>query len=66
MSGTEGEVDHCRIGSLETQNVDPETGEIDHCRIGSLEIISVDDTLTFIDHCRIGSLEKEDGPEACP
>ena len=31
-------VDHCRIGSLEKQELAEKSGVSDHCRIGSLEI----------------------------
>ena len=50
-------LDHCRIGSLET-NIPSDMGTaIDHCRIGSLEMCHLPLPSLNADHCRIGSLE---------
>ena len=35
--GSYGKLDHCRIGSLESQGPESSDSVLDHCRIGSLE-----------------------------
>ena len=51
------DLDHCRIGSLESQTHSQSCDTQDHCRIGSLEIPDWRYLDTVKDHCRIGSLE---------
>ena len=59
------DLDHCRIGSLESTRLFYFFGMFDHCRIGSLEISSIDPDESYADHCRIGSLERlDDRPTA--
>ena len=53
-----GSDDHCRIGSLEKNNLQENQPGNDHCRIGSLEIFRRLSVELSLDHCRIGSLEK--------
>ena len=55
-------IDHCRIGSLEIDNVDNAGTAIDHCRIGSLENKRQKMAYYINDHCRIGSLETKQTP----
>ena len=53
-----GDVDHCRIGSLEIYYY-YYYYICDHCRIGSLEIRYKKSSEWMDDHCRIGSLEND-------
>ena len=54
-------LDHCRIGSLESELAKMSPRLPDHCRIGSLEIIKQEFPFRSLDHCRIGSLESASG-----
>ena len=65
MDPETGEIDHCRIGSLEIKYAPIATDFVDHCRIGSLEKAHEVHENDVFDHCRIGSLEIViDGPKA--
>ena len=50
---------HCRIGSLEIDQITTELFRLVHCRIGSLEKRLPKLWTGHRVHCRIGSLESE-------